>query len=132
MKVLLYTAEWNLTASNLHSHIKTKLPHLVLVLMATMKQLIQYLRMERNRESLAILLINCESELDELESVQLLFDHLPILLCLPNEQDHLLRKGYRMQPRLLTVGEEGAAELAAVVEKFFYSPAIQSRTVLSF
>jgi len=80
-------------------------------------QLIQLVRSEPKNQLVVILTVLNHGELDELISTRHMFETVPIVLILPDEDDFTLHKAHQLHPRFITTVNHDYNNVLSVVEK---------------
>ncbi len=102
MSVLLYFSESNNGALEpLRAAVEDSVPKGILQISDCLTDLPEHLRAVRHGARIAILVAQNGEELEELISVDYLFDDILIILVLPDRQKDTLARAYKLYPRFI-------------------------------
>lgn len=118
MSVLLFLTESNNSVFEpLRAVVENSVPDGILQISDSFTDLPDRLRAVRNGARIAVLVARNREELEELISLDYLFDDILIILVLPDLQKDILSRAYKLYPRFITDMNGDLNTISAVIRK---------------
>lgn len=118
MSVLLFLTESNNSVFEpLRAVVEDSVPDGILQISDSLTDLPDRLRAVRNGARIAVLVARNREELEELISLDYLFDDILIILVLPDLQKDTLSRAYKLYPRFITDMNGDLNTISAVIRK---------------